>query len=105
MLQLAHQLLREIFDMAAAKSDKLTSHHDMTEQLSIICIIVFRKAGYLLELSDIMKQRCRKEQIPLQIRVLFYIKIAELYNTKRVLQQSAYKSVMYRLRRRMALKC
>ena len=43
VLQLAHQTLRKIFDMAASKTYELAAHHDMTEQLAIVRIIVLRE--------------------------------------------------------------
>ena len=72
----------------------------MPDQLSLIRVVILRKTGKLSRFSDVMEHRCRQKQIPIQERVIVRKIVAEPHHTECVLQKTAHKSVMNRLRRR-----
>ena len=67
----------------------------MAQQLSGIRVIILRKCGKLLRLSDIMENCRSQQQIPIQDRIMIRKIIAKLYHAERMLQKASHKSVMY----------
>ena len=58
--------MRETTDFSRTLTDHLCPHNNMSQQLSVIGIVIYRKCGNLFYLSDIMTHsRCQK-QISLQ---------------------------------------
>ena len=79
------QLTLQLFRESRHRVDPLFYHlgadDDVTEKLSVICVVILRERGKFFCLSDIMEHRCRQEQVAVQHRVLFTEVIAHFYNT------------------------
>ena len=104
MLKFTLQPSREALDSSAPVTDQFCSHHNMSEQLAVVCVIIFRERRNFLQFADIVESRCRKQKIRVQIRILNCHEITDFNNAQRMLQKSSDKTVMDGLRRGMLLK-
>ena len=75
----------------------------MAQKLSRVRIIIFRKCGQLFDFSDIMENSGRDQKIPVELRIIGGVIIAELGDAQRVLQKPSHKAVMHGLGRGVEL--
>ena len=69
----------------------------MTDELPLICVIIYRKEAKFSGLSDIMQNSCSKEQIPVKLWIRCAVVVTELGYAKCVLQKSTDKAMVYGL--------
>ena len=104
VFQLARQLFRKAWDRADCLTYHFHTNDNMSQQLSVIGIVIVRKCGQFFCFSYVMADRRCIEQVFIQDRIGSGKVFTHFYHAQRMLQQTSGKTMMYCLRRRMSLK-
>ena len=99
MTDLCCQDGRKIFDLFDLFIDHLAADDDMADELALLGVVIAGKCGKLPDLADVVEQGDADKEIPLEERVAFAVKMAELRHTESVFAQAADKSVVNGFRR------
>ena len=60
-------------------------HHNVSEQLSVVGVIILRELGKLFDLSNVVQGGCGQQKIPLQFREHRTVAVTQLHNLQRML--------------------
>ena len=70
VLQLCRQAGRKAGHGADPGSHHFRADDNVPQELSVVCIVIFREYGKLFRLADIVKNSCSYQQIPVDARIV-----------------------------------
>ena len=74
-------LLGEVRNLCNRRRDHLAADHNVTEQLSLVGVGIFRKSRELAGLSDVVTERRGNQEVPVQNGVVLTVVVAESRDT------------------------
>src|ERR1700688_2519112 len=99
MLDQSLILDRESLDRIHSRGYLLKTENNMAEQLPAIRVMNGAFVRQLIELSDVVQDRSRKQQINIQFTVMLSHQAAQITQADNVLKKAAQESVVHHLRR------